>query len=113
MDIRPLLLSLGIRTTLKGFHYLRYGLELCMQNDEYLLLVYKWLFSDIAKHYHSSQNNVEHCIRTAVSYCWRKGNRRLLIQLAGHEIDRPPSNSEFINILYNHLMIQEERKAIL
>lgn len=108
MKARSLLLSLGMRTTLKGFHYLRYALELCMENEEYLLLVYKWLCSDVAKHFHTTQNNVEHCIRTAISNCWERGNRKLFLQLAGHEMDKAPSNGEFISILYNHIKTQEE-----
>ena len=70
MNTRSLLSSLGIRTTLKGFRYLQYALELCMQDEDYLLLVYKWLCTDVASHFHTSQNNVEHCIRTAVANCW-------------------------------------------
>ena len=32
MNISKLITSLGIRSTLKGYRYLKYGLELCMQN---------------------------------------------------------------------------------
>lgn len=112
MNTRSLLSSLGIRTTLKGFRYLQYALELCMQDEDYLLLVYKWLCTDVASHFHTSQNNVEHCIRTAVANCWSKGNRKLLIQLAGYEMKKTPSNGEFIDILYCHLKTQEEGEVV-
>lgn len=36
MNITSLMLSLGIHSTLKGFHYLKYGLGLCMENEDYL-----------------------------------------------------------------------------
>ena len=108
MNARSLLLSLGIRTTLKGFHYLQYALELCIQDEEYLLLVYKWLCSDVAKHFNTTQNNVEHCMRTAIANCWLKGNRQLLIELAGYELKKTPSNGEFIDILYHHLKFSEK-----
>ncbi|MCI8814841.1 MAG: hypothetical protein HFH60_06185 [Lachnospiraceae bacterium] len=106
---RSLLLSLGIHTTLKGFHYLLYALHLCMQNEDYLLLVYKWLCKDVAIHFNTTQSNVEHCIRTAIAHCWFKGNRKLLIQIAGYNIEKPPSNGEFIDILYSFLKSQEEK----
>lgn len=109
MEAHSLLLSLGIRTTLKGFHYLHYALKLCQEDESYLLLIYKWLCSDVAKHFHTTQNNVEHCMCTAIRYCWKKGNRRFLIQLAGHELDKAPSNSEFIKILYSYIKLLEER----
>lgn len=111
MKVRSVLLSLGIHTTLKGFHYLLYALELCMQNEEYLLLVYKWLCLDVATHFHTKPNNVEHCIRTAIAHCWSKGNRRLLMQIAGYHMEKPPSTGEFIDILYSHFRSQEEKGA--
>lgn len=112
MNARSLLLSLGIRTTLKGFHYLQYALELCIQDEEYLLLIYKWLCLDVAKHFNTTQNNVEHCMRTAIGYCWSRGNRDFLIQLSSHTMDKAPSNSEFINLLYNQLRIPEKNRSV-
>ena len=51
MNITTLMSSLGIRSTLKGFHYVRFGLELCMENEDYLLFVYKVLYTKIAEKY--------------------------------------------------------------
>ena len=100
---RALLLRLGIRSTLKGFYFLLYALKLCLSNDEYLLSVYKTLYVDVATHFGTSRDNVEHCIRTAISNCWYKGNRKLLINITGYELKQKPANGEFIDILYNHL----------
>ncbi len=106
MKSRSLLLSLGIHTTLKGFRYLQYALELCMQDEDYLLLVHKWLCMDVATHFHTTQGNVENCIRTAISHCWHKGNRKLLIQIAGYDMEKQPPNGEFIDILYSYLKLK-------
>ncbi|MCI9546986.1 MAG: hypothetical protein HFH60_09925 [Lachnospiraceae bacterium] len=103
MNITSLMLSLGIHSTLKGFHYLKYGLGLCMENEDYLLSVYKDLYPDIAAHFGASQDSVEHCIRTAVYNCWYKGNRKLLFKIAGYELNQKPTNGEFIDILYHYL----------
>ncbi|MCI8730160.1 MAG: hypothetical protein HFH59_13985 [Lachnospiraceae bacterium] len=108
MKARTLLSELGIHATLKGFRYLQYALELCMENEDYLLWVYKWLCTDVAAHFHTTQNNVEHCMRTAIANCWLKGNRQLLIELAGYELKKTPSNGEFIDILYHHLKFSEK-----
>lgn len=108
MKARTLLSNLGVHATLKGFRYLQYALELCMSNEEYLLWIYKWLCTDVAVHFHTTQSNVEHCMRTAISSCWFRGNRQLLMELAGYELKRAPSNGEFIDILYNHLKSIEE-----
>lgn len=100
---RALLLRLGIRSTLKGFHFLLYALQLCLSNEEYLLSVYKTLYMDIAAHFGTSRDNVDHCIRTAIANCWYKGNRDLLISITGYELKQKPANGEFIDILYNYL----------
>lgn len=109
MKPMALLLSLGIRTTLKGSRYLQYALELCMQDEEYLFMVHKWLCMDVAAHFHTTQGNVENCIRTAISHCWQKGNRKLLLQIAGYDMKKQPPNGEFIYILYSHLKSLEEK----
>ena len=100
---RVLLLRLGIRSTIRGFHFLLYALQLCLLNEEYLLSVYKTLYADVAAYFNTSRDNVDHCIRTAISNCWYKGNRELLISMAGYELKQKPANGEFIDILYNYL----------
>ncbi|KMZ52749.1 sporulation initiation factor Spo0A C-terminal domain-containing protein [Dorea sp. D27] len=104
---RALLLRLGIRSTLKGFHFLLYGLKLCHSSENYLLAVYKTLYVDIADHFGTSRDNVEHCIRTAITNCWYKGNRELLDKIAGYRLKHRPANGEFIDILYNCLYQEE------
>lgn len=104
-EIKKLLLSLGIRSTYNGFQYLCYALELCLEREDYLLAVYSNLYVDVAENFHTSRNNIEHCIRTVVSYCWERGNRERLMQLAGYELKDKPTNGEFIDILYQHLVL--------
>lgn len=104
-----LLLSLGIRSTYNGFHYLCYALELCISDEDYLLTVYKNLYVDVALHFRTNRSNIEHCIRTVVSYCWERGNRPLLIELAGYPLKDKPTNSEFIDILYHSLISMDDR----
>ena len=105
MDKQPraLLLKLGIRSTLKGVPFLLYALHLSMANTAYLLSIYKHLYIHVAQHFSPSRDNVEHCIRTAISTCWYKGNRELLISITGYELKQKPANGEFIDILYNYL----------
>lgn len=101
--IEQLIFSLGIRSTYKGFRYLRYALYLCLLEEDYLLSVYKDLYVAVAEYFGVSRDNVERCIRTLVSACWYKGNRNLLIEMSGCETLDKPVNSEFIDILYHYL----------
>lgn len=104
--IKQLILSLGIRSTYQGFRYLCYALSLCIEDEDYLLAVYTRLYPDVAKHFDANPDNVEHCLRTAISCCWNKGNRKLLIEMAGYEPMDKPTNGEFLDILYQHLIKQ-------
>lgn len=102
--ISNLLLSLGIPSTRRGHRYLYRALELCLENEDYLLSVYKTLYVDVAEHFGESRANVEHCMRAAVSHCWNNGNRELLQQIAKYPLDSKPRTGEFLDILYHHLI---------
>lgn len=107
-QISHLLLTLGIHSTCKGFHYLHYALTLCLENEDYLLFVHKKLYAAISEKYHSSRDSVDHCIRTAVTNCWNSGNREFLCEIAHYQLPAKPSNGEFIDILYHYLKSQDD-----
>lgn len=98
-----LLLRLNIPSTILGHKYLAYALRLCMHDDSYLTSVYKSLYVEVARHYKTTRCNVEHCIRTAIQHCWDHGDTALLSEIALYPLTDKPTNSEFIDILYNHL----------
>lgn len=104
---KQLLFQLGIRSTYKGVRYICYALELCKQNEDYLLLVHKRLYTDVAEHFAVSRDSVEHCLRTIVDTCWDRGDRNLLIKISGCEMTDKPTAGEFIDILYNYLASKE------
>lgn len=106
--ITNLLLKLGIHSTYRGFRYLHAALTLCLQNENYLLFIHKSLYAEIATKYETSRDNVEHCMRTAILHCWNHGNRDFLDKIAGYPLRSKPTNSEFIDILYHYLKLQEE-----
>lgn len=66
---KQLLFNLGIRSTYNGFHYLCYALDLCLQNEDYLLRVQKLLYTEVANHFGVSRDSVEHCLKTVVNTC--------------------------------------------
>ena len=101
--ISHLLLSLGIPSTRLGHHYLCYALELCLKDEDYLLAVYKLLYVDVARHFNTTRDNVEHCMRTAVSCFWDRGNKDLLSNIAAYPLIEKPTTGEFLDILYHYL----------
>ncbi|MCE2603975.1 sporulation initiation factor Spo0A C-terminal domain-containing protein, partial [Pseudomonas aeruginosa] len=62
--IRELLCCLGITANYTGFYYTSYAVYLAMEDMECLSLVTKYLYPEVAKHYHTTPACVERNIRT-------------------------------------------------
>ena len=103
-----LLYSLGLRAIRTYFFHTSFAVFLAIKNRERLLLVTKWLYPDVARHYATNWNAVEKNIRTAVKVVWQK-NREGLSELAGHELQKKPTPTQFIKILVNAMA--EDRAA--
>lgn len=104
--VSDLLLKLGIHKTCKGFRYLVFILQLCLEDEDYLLHITS-LYEATGKKFNTAADNIESCIRTAIANCWKRGNRRYLIQITRYNLERQPSAGEFLDILYCHLKSQE------
>ena len=94
-----LLHRLGVSANYKGFFHCAYAVTLCMQQQERLLLVTKWLYPDVARHYGTNWKAVERNIRTASAIAWKR-NRPLLETLAQRHLERYPPSSEFLALLF-------------
>lgn len=66
--VTAMLLSLNVSTGQRGYHYLRDGILLLMEDPHQQLT--KQLYHDIARLYGTTHDNVEKCIRTAVHSAW-------------------------------------------
>lgn len=106
--IHEVLQRLGIFQTHQGYRYLYYGLQLTLEDEDYLLLLTKALYPRIALHFHTTSACVEHAIRNAVRSAWkRKGMQTRLEELSGYRFSKCPSNGEIICVLMNCLQRQE------
>ena len=99
-EIYDLLYNLGLTATRTHFFHASFAVYLAVQDPVRLLLVTKWLYPDVAKHYATNWKAVERNIRTAVTVVWRQ-NPRGLSQLAGYELQKKPTPTQFLNILAN------------
>lgn len=102
-----LLLKLGIHRTCLGYRYLSFILQLCLENEDYLLRITS-LYEETGKRFNTAPVNVESCIRNAITVCWDRGNKNYLNEIAFYDLERKPSNSEFLDILYCHLTAHAE-----
>lgn len=100
-EIYKTLYRLGITENYTGFHYTAYAVYISVQNPQYLLLVTKWLYPDVAKHYRTTWKCVERDIRTVVNVAW-KTNPELLGEMAQRFLSRKPKPSQFLAILSSY-----------
>ncbi|MCI5596213.1 MAG: sporulation initiation factor Spo0A C-terminal domain-containing protein [Lachnospiraceae bacterium] len=98
-EIYQLILVLGIKRTYMGYHHLATAIQLVLEDESRLLYIHKWLYTDVARIHQTTPACIERNIRTVNLYCWNKGNRQLLNQIAGCPLKERPSNAEFIDIL--------------
>lgn len=97
--IYNLLYKLGISANYKGFSHTAYAVSLCMEQQERLRLVTKWLYPEVAKKYGTNWKAVERNIRTASATAWKR-NRPLLESLAKRPLDRRLCSAEFLAVLF-------------
>lgn len=101
-------LTLGIRTTYKGYYYLVTALEQALEDESRLLSYSTTIFPYIAEKYHTNIKCVERNIRTIIKICWESPSRKMLQNLAPYPLERQPSVGEFIDLLFWYLSRQEQ-----
>ena len=105
-----LLYRLGISPHYKGFFHTAYAVSLCMEQQDRLLLVTKWLYPDVAKKYGTNWKAAERNIRTASAIAWKR-NRPLLESLAERHLDRRLCSAEFLALLFHTVLFNESQKS--
>lgn len=99
-----LLRELGLTMHCKGFSYIRYGLQLLLEESSLGLCVTKWLYPAIAARYHTTAVNVERAIRSAILSAWQREGYLLQRELFRER----PTNSELFAVAEEYLR-QEQR----
>ena len=96
--IRRLMHRLGVTANYTGYFYAAYAVMLSTKQPERLLLITKWIYPDVAKHFHTSWRSVERNIRTISRIAWET-NRPELERMAHHSLPNCPSAGVFLAIL--------------
>lgn len=104
--IHELLLQLGITPNYTGFFFTVYAVQLCMERPQRLLMVTKWVYPDVAKHFNTNSGSVERNIRTVIDVAQRN-NPQFLSTLARRPLTKKPCVSEFLGILSSSLMLEQ------
>lgn len=101
-NIYSILYKLGVTANSIGFFHTAYAVRLTVKQPETQLLVTKWLYPEVAKHYRSNWRAVERNIRRAVATAW-KTNPEFLCEMAQHPLSCRPTSSQFLSILSAYL----------
>lgn len=110
IEITNLLHSLGIPSHVKGYNYIRDGIEMVISNTKKSLIT-KEIYPSIASSYDTTSSRVERAIRHAIEISWTRGDYDLMEEIFGNSIDfdrSKPTNSEFIATLADRLKLQKK-----
>lgn len=108
--ITSVFLMVGIPAHIKGFHYLREGVRLVMEDSMYINKITKELYPAIAKHFDTTPSKVERAIRHAIEVAWNRGKIENINHVFGYQIygkNDKPTNGEFIALMADRLSMQK------
>ncbi len=94
------LLYLGVTMRYKGYGQTICAVEIAIEDPECLTLVSKRLYPKVGKNFGVSWRVAERNIRTVVDVIWEL-NPEGLSHIAGCELRRKPTVSDFISIIVN------------
>ena len=100
-ELKQTLRQMGVSHLYLGQKAAIRAVELVQEDEDRLLDVVNGIYKVIAAEQNKSWTAVERQLRTAVNTAW-KTNPDLLQSIAGYQLLKQPTTSEFIEILYNH-----------
>ena len=111
LKITDMLHNLGIPSNIKGYTYIRDGIEM-MYNDTSLMgAITKELYPKLARSYDTTSSRVERAIRHAIEISWSRGDYDLMEEIFGNSVDcdkSKPTNGEFIVTLADRLKLESK-----
>lgn len=108
--ITKLLHSLGMPSHIKGYNYIRDGINIMYNNPKILGAITKELYPQIAGLYDTTSSRVERAIRHAIEVSWNRGDYELMEEIFGSSVDydrSKPTNSEFLATLADKLRLEK------
>lgn len=107
-SISKILHELGIPSHIKGYQYIREGINILYDHPETIGGITKELYPELATKYDTTVSRVERAIRHAIEVSWNRGSWDLMEEIFGHSVDvdkAKPTNSEFIVTIADKLRL--------
>ena len=108
--IKEALFKAGIPAHIKGYHYLKTGIDLVLENPEKIHAITKELYPEIAKKHDTTVSRVERAIRHAIEYTFDHAAPDIIEEFFGNTIPYrtgKPTNSHFIATFVERLSEEE------
>ncbi|MDR1753287.1 MAG: sporulation transcription factor Spo0A [Eubacterium sp.] len=106
--------QIGIPAHIKGYHYLRRAIILCVEAAEMMDSITKLLYPEVAEKYSTTPSRVERAIRHAIEIAWDRGDVETLNSFFGYTINTgrgKPTNSEFIALTSDKIRLRLKGKS--
>ena len=111
-SITKTLHDLGIPSHIKGYQYIRDGVEIIFYRPDIIGGITKELYPELANKFETTVSRVERAIRHAIEVSWNRGDWDLMEELFGHSVDidkAKPTNSEFMVTIADKLRLEYHR----
>lgn len=114
ITVTEILHQIGVPAHIKGYHYLRDSIIMCVCRPEIINAVTKELYPSVAQKYETTPSRVERAIRHAIEVAWDRGDVDILNSYFGYTIHNgrgKPTNSEFIAMISDRLRLRNKLSA--
>lgn len=108
-DVTEMIHEIGVPAHIKGYHYLRDAIMMCVEDVDMLNSITKVLYPTIADKFQTTPSRVERAIRHAIEVAWSRGRMETLDALFGYTINTgkgKPTNSEFIALIADKIRLR-------
>ena len=107
--LTELLHNLGIPSHIRGYQYIREGIQIVYRSNNLISYITKDVYPEIAKKYNTTPTRVERAIRHAIEVSWTRGDISLMEDIFGNSLNvnrDKPTNSEFIAMIADKLRLE-------
>lgn len=114
--VTEMLHQIGVPAHIKGYHYIRDSIIMCVRQPQMINAVTKELYPAVAERYDTTSSRVERAIRHAIEVAWDRGDIDVLNSYFGYTIHNgrgKPTNSEFVAMLSDRIRLGEDRLAVV
>ncbi len=111
LSITKLLHELGVPSHIKGYQYIREAILLAVENQDIINSITKTLYPTLATKFNTTPSRVERAIRHAIEVAWNRGQIEIHDKIFGYTVNSnkgKPTNSEFIAMIADKLMMEEK-----